>query len=205
MLISLEGIDGSGKSSIAAFLAKALTEKNIPVLLTREFGGSPLGKQLREILHDRPFAVCDKAEFLLIAADRAQHFAQIVQPALANNSIVISDRMADSSLAYQGFGRGLDIETIKYINAWAMNGIKPDLIFYFKLDYATAQSRIEARNKQLTAFEKEKKNFFERVIAGYETIFSNRDNIITIDATQPLCSIQNQVLEVVIQAIGNIS
>jgi dTMP kinase len=202
MLITLEGIDGSGKSSVAAFLAEALKNQNISVMLTREFGGSPLGKYLRTILHDRPFELCDKAEFLLIAADRAQHIAQIVSPALAANTVVISDRMADSSLAYQGFGRGLDSETIRSINRWAMNGLEPDLTLYFRLDYATAYSRLEARNKQLTAFEKEKKLFFDRVITGYETIFAGRDKLAVIDAALPLHEVQQRAVQIVVDALA---
>ncbi len=183
-LITIEGIDGSGKSSAARALASALSTK-ADVLLTKEPGATELGQHVRKLLQERTIPVCPQAEFLLFAADRAQHMNDLVLPALATGKIVLSDRMADSSRAYQGFGRGLDDRFIQYINAWAMQNIIPDLTLYLKIDYTTAASRLKKRNEQITAFEREQALFFERVIAGFEEIFKERSSIITIDASLP--------------------
>src|SRR3972149_5899470 len=123
MLITLEGIDGSGKSTLAKKMADTLHN----VVLTKEPGGSALGKKLREILQMQPVPITPIAEFLLFAADRAQHFDEVVIPALEQNKIVISDRMADSSLVYQGYGRGINMENIKLVNKWVMQDITPDI------------------------------------------------------------------------------
>jgi dTMP kinase len=103
--ITIEGIDGCGKSTLAENLTGALTKIGAPVLLTKEPGGSELGKSLRKILQEQHYPVCDKAEYLMFASDRAQHYKQLIQPALAAGKIVISDRWGDSSVAYQGYGR----------------------------------------------------------------------------------------------------
>lgn len=149
--------------------------------MTKEPGDTTLGQKLRHILHEEKEHVCDLSEYLLFASDRAQHFTQIVIPALKQNKIVISDRMADSSLAYQGYGRGLNLEMIKSVNKWAMQNIEPDLTFYIKIDAKTAFDRIKKRNKTLTSFEKEKLEFWNKVLFGFEQIFKNRKNVITID------------------------
>lgn len=134
-------------------------------------------------MHEEKEYVCDLSEYLLFAADRAQHFNQIVIPALNKNKIVISDRMADSSLAYQGYGRGLDLEMIKNVNKWAMQNIEPDLTFYIKIDAKIAFDRIKKRNETLTSFEKEKIDFWNKVLLGFEQIFKERKNVITLDGT----------------------
>ena len=182
LLITLEGIDGSGKSTLAHALRDTLAQRNIPVLLTREPGGSELGKQLRTMLQERSVTPCSKAEFLLFAADRAQHFHDVIIPNLEKHMVIISDRMADSSLVYQGFGRGLDMRFIETVNAWAMNGITPNLTFYLKISPGQAYQRLALRSPHLTAFEKDIVLLRERLVHGFETIFANRHNVITLDA-----------------------
>lgn len=181
LLVTLEGIDGCGKSLLAQNIYQKLTEQNIPVVLTKQPGGTQLGLKLRQILHEEKNHVCDLAEYLLFAADRAQHIKEIIIPELNLGKTIISDRMADSSLAYQGYGRNLNIENIKLINNWAMQNIEPDLIFYIEIDIKTAQERIFKRKEALTSFEKEKSEFWEKVIRGYEQIFKNKKNIIKLD------------------------
>lgn len=183
MLIALEGIDGSGKSLLAKNLYQEFLEKNLPVVLTKEPGGSLLGKQLRTILQEQTVPVCPKSEFLLFAADRAQHFETIIIPALNKGNIVISDRLSDSSLAYQGYGRGLDLNILQTVNNWTMNNITPDIVLYVRVDIETAFQRLKNRNLALTAFEKERKSFFETLQKGYEEIFAGRTNVITLDGT----------------------
>ena len=183
LLISIEGIDGSGKSLLAKNLHQAMLAKQYDVILTKEFGATPLGAKLRKILHEEKKDVCDLAEYLLIAADRAQHFDQVVVPALSQNKIIISDRMADSSLAYQGYGRGIDIEMIKKVNTWAMQSITPDLTFFVEIDIKTALERVDKRQEKLTSFEKEKTDFWQKVSNGYEQIFKTKTNVIKLDGT----------------------
>ncbi|KKQ49376.1 MAG: Thymidylate kinase [candidate division TM6 bacterium GW2011_GWF2_38_10] len=182
-LISLEGIDGSGKSTLAKGLVQALLVYGLPVVATKEFGATPLGERLRTLLHERHEPMCAKTEFLIVAADRAQHFDQIVIPALQAGTIVVSDRMNDSSLAYQGYGRGLDLEMLRSINAWAMNGVKQDIVLFVDIDFETAMSRIHQRNQRLTAFEQEAVDFWHRVRDGYHTLFADRDDVVWLDGT----------------------
>ena len=182
LLITLEGIDGSGKSTLAHALHDALKARNISVILTREPGGSDLGKHLRAMLQDRHIPLCPKAEFLLFAADRAQHIHDVIIPQLQEHKIIISDRMADSSLVYQGYGRGLDLNFIDMVNAWTMDGIKPNLTFYLKISPEQARKRLEKRSKQLTAFEQEIDSFRNRLVKGFEAIFEKRNTVVTLDA-----------------------
>ncbi len=182
ILISIEGIDGSGKSTLSRGLHQKFLDDDITVHLTYEPGATQLGKQLRTILHDRDFPVCPKAEYLMFASDRAQHFDEVIVPLLKQNTLIISDRMADSSLVYQGYARGLDLQMLRTINDWAMNGRHPDVTMYVTAPIAIALERIHQR-AQLTSFEKEKESFFEKVANGFEDLFRDRDNIITVDGT----------------------
>ena len=195
ILIAIEGIDGSGKSTLARNLYNKLQEGHIPALITKEPGGTPLGMQLRKILHEKPFDFCPKAEYLLFAADRAQHMNSIVQPALEENKIVISDRMGDSSIVYQGHARGLDVAMIDTINKWAMNGIQPDLIFYVHLSPEQAIERIKQRNEALTSFEKEGEAFIKALVKGFDKLFASRSNIIYLNGTHSPESLTEQAVE----------
>lgn len=179
--IVIEGIDGSGKSTLARHLAQQLEQNNQAALLTKEPGGSPLGKSLRTILQTQEEPLCPAAEFLLFAADRAQHFEHIIIPALQQGITVISDRGADSSLAYQGYGYNLDRTMIANVNRWVMQGIEPDLVFFVKLDVAIAQARLAKRNLGLTSFEKRDKLFWQQTAQGFENIFATRTNVVTLD------------------------
>ena len=131
LLCVLEGIDGSGKSSLLQSISAQLKE-SCPIITTKEPGGTNLGRHLRAIIQDQPTPLIASAEFLLFAADRAQHFSELIIPHLERNFIVLADRMADSSLVYQGHGKNLDISTLKMINQWAMQNIQPDIVFYVK-------------------------------------------------------------------------
>ncbi|MGE0206968.1 MAG: dTMP kinase [Candidatus Babeliales bacterium] len=182
VLIVLEGIDGSGKTVLAQNLYTHFTELLSPVLLTKEPGGSHLGKHIRKVLQEKTVPIDPKAEFLLFAADRAQHFTEVIKPAQKERSLIISDRMADSSLVYQGYGRGLDNATLKTVNNWAMDGIKPDLTLYVKIDAQTAQKRLHARGK-LSAFDQEPLEFFNKLINGFEDLYNNRQDVIILDGT----------------------
>lgn len=180
LLIAIEGIDGSGKSTLAQRLFEhiVLTRK---ALLTKEPGDSELGKKIRAIVQQQDVPVCPKAEYLLFAADRAQHFEEVVIPALLTGTIVLSDRMADSSLVYQGFARGLDINIIRTVNTWAMNNRTPDITLFVRVDPATARERLCARNETLTAFEREQEAFMQKVHDGFCSLYQNRNDVILIN------------------------
>lgn len=182
-LISIEGIDGSGKSTLTKRLAATLHEKGIITRTTKEPGGTKLGMSLRTILQTKTEPTSPMTEYLLFAADRAQHFDELIIPALQDGILVIADRLADSSLAYQGYGRGLDKTMITSINQWVMQGIAPNLTIYLQIDPKDALKRIEQRGEVLTTFEQEKLGFWQRVSHGYEEIFAQRKNVVTLDAT----------------------
>ena len=152
-LISVEGVDGSGKSSFCKLLEKRLSS-DFSLVLTKEPGGTLLGKSLRNLLlHSNQEWDC-KAQFLLFAADRAQHFSEVVIPALKNNMIVLSDRMADSSLVYQGYVKKLPIDLLDTINRWAMQQRVPDITFFLDIDEKTVFERMAIRNIPDDTFEK---------------------------------------------------
>ena len=183
-LIAIEGVDGCGKSTLAANLSQKLTDVGRSVVLTREPGDSSIGPEIRQIVNHHKEAICAKAEFLLYAADRAQHINQLVLPALQDEKIVISDRMADSSLVYQGYGRGLSLDMIETVNKWAMNDLRPDLTIYLRIDVRVALERIQKTRNQITRFEAETMAFWQRVVDGFEEIYANRDDVLILDATQ---------------------
>ena len=190
ILISIEGIDGSGKTVLAKNIYNFFLQQNASIILTREPGASELGKYIRTLLQQQSFDVDAKAEYLLFAADRAQHFKHLIIPALAEKKMVISDRLGDSSLVYQGYGRGLDLDIITTVNRWVMEGIEPDIVLYLKTDPLIARERIQKRNEKLTSFEKEDLSFTLKLVQGFQTIYEKRTNVITLeghkDATQLL-------------------
>lgn len=177
-LIAIEGIDGSGKSTLANNLYKALSKK-FEVVLTKEPGGSSIGKELRNIVQNKKLNPI--AEFLLFAAERAQHFNDVIIPELNKNKIVISDRLNFSSAAYQGYGKKVNLKKIEEVNSWAMQGIKPDLIIYVKISPEITKQRILDRGLKLTKFEKEKTEFMQTVSNGFDDIFKNKENVLTLD------------------------
>lgn len=189
ILIVLEGIDGAGKTTIAQALAQQLqTYQN--VTLTREPGATSIGKSIRElILRER--GLDPQAEFLLFAADRAQHFAEIVEPALKRGDMVISDRMADSSLVYQGI-KGLDKESMRFVSRWAMHSIEPQLVVYLRIDPVIAQERLAARGK-LTKFEDAV--LLQQASEAFDELMHKRSNTITVDATKPVDDIVVLIIE----------
>lgn len=196
VLIAIEGIDGSGKTMLAKTLANHFLLK-YPTLLTKEPGGSSLGKQLRAMLQQQISPVHPNAEFLLFAADRAQHFNDVIIPHLQKGFLVISDRLSDSSIAYQGYGRGVNVAIIDTVNAWVMQSIKPDLTLYAQVDLATAKKRITQRNEQLTTFEREHDSFTERVLQAFEELYKDRNDVIIIDARQTPDDSAQQAIEAI--------
>ena len=181
ILIAIEGIDGSGKSTLARNIATCLEQQGFDIALTREPGQSELGKEIRTLVQAQNISISPHAQYLLFAADRAQHFDELIIPALKKNTLIISDRMSDSSLAYQGYGNGLDLQMIKQINAWSMRTIVPDLTIFVRIPIDVALERCSKRGA-LSAYEK--KDFLQKVAAGFEELYKNRGDVIIVDGTE---------------------
>ena len=160
----------------------AQLKESCPIITTREPGGTNLGKHLRAIIQDQPTPLIASAEFLLFAADRAQHFSELIIPHLERNFIVLSDRVADSSLVYQGHGKNLDISTLKMINQWAMQNIQPDIVFYVKIDAQTAIQRMHIRNQGFSKFEETTAiPLAAKLAQGFDMIFKDQNHITILD------------------------
>jgi len=183
ILIAIEGIDGAGKTTLIKIVNTLLREEGFSTIITKEPGDTPVGKQIREILINQTTPMNYCTEYLLFAADRAQHFVEVIIPALQENKIVISDRLADSSLAYQGYGRHLSLEMIRTINAWAMNGRTPDITIFVHIPVKTALERCRKRSALIDAFEHEA--LLNDVAHGFEDIYKNRTDVFIVDGTKP--------------------
>ena len=195
LFITFEGADGCGKTTQIELLNKYLQEKGIKTLLTREPGAKGLGVKLREILLNYEGEVSPKAESFLFLADRAQHIDCIIKPAVKQGTIVLCDRHTDSTVAYQGYGRGLDLEQIHFLNNIATGGMKPDLTIVFDIDIETSMSRV-GNNKD--RMESAGIDFFNRVRAGYLEIAKNEPKRVkVINASDTIDNIHKRVLELV--------
>lgn len=195
--ITFEGIDGSGKSTQLRLLADRLRFRGLDVLTTLEPGGTPLGRRLREAFLETEEVVSPMAELLLFAADRAQHVDFLIKPSVEEGKIVISDRHADATVAYQGAGRGFDGETIAKVISLATRGLKPDLTLYFDISIESAISRTSVRTDAETKrnrMDLETAEFYTRVRNAYLEIAKNEpDRFKIIDANGSVEDIQEQV------------
>ena len=193
MFISFEGIEGSGKSTAQRLLAEHPQGLGYDPLLTREPGGCALGRSLRPILLDaRTRGLSSRAELYLFLADRAQHVAEVIRPALEAGQTVLCDRYADSTLAYQGYGRGLDPEHLRRINDMATGGLMPDLTLLLDLPVHCGLERAGLRNREEGTvlsegrFDAESLEFHERVRQGYRSLAAEEpERFAIIDAAQP--------------------
>lgn len=165
--ITLEGGDGSGKTTQAELLAAWLTDAGRTVVRTREPGGSDVGQLIRDIVLHHRGDIAPRAEALLYAADRAHHVATVVRPALERGDIVLQDRYLDSSVAYQGAGRVLDATEVRDLSLWATEGALPDLTLLLDLDPAAARTRLDSADKPFDRLEAEKAEFHNRVRDAY--------------------------------------
>lgn len=178
--IAFEGAEACGKSTHAADLAG-----HIDAVLTRETGGTAIGRRLREILHDTSVTDLDnRAETLIVAADRAQHLAEIVRPALAAGRHVVSDRSVYSTLAYQGYGRGVPLDEVKVVNDWAVGDTWPDLVILLTVPADVMERRMAKRDRD--RFELAGDDFHDRVDRGFATMAAaDPDRWVVIDASRP--------------------
>jgi dTMP kinase len=187
LFITLEGGDGSGKSTQAQLLTDWLQELGHTVVRTREPGGTEVGVEIREIVLHHRGEVSPRAEALLYAADRAQHIATKVRPALARGEIVIQDRYLDSSVAYQGAGRVLGGAEVRELSLWAVEGLLPHLTLLLDLDETAARGRLDAANKVFDRLEAEKGEFHARVRTAFLELAKNEpDRFLVLDASLPV-------------------
>lgn len=163
--ITLEGVDGAGKSTHLSWLVSHLRAAGRTVVQTREPGGTPLGEKLRELLLHEPMHL--ETEALLMFAARREHLEQVIKPAVARGDWVVCDRFTDASFAYQGGGRGLGIDKLMQLENWVQEGFQPDLTLLFDLPIDMAAQRMAGAARQLDRFEQEKADFHERVRAAY--------------------------------------
>lgn len=189
IFITIEGGEGAGKSTIIARIAEALEAEGHPVLLTREPGGIDIAEQIRAIVLDRKNTSMDpRTEALLYAAARRQHLVEKVQPALEKGMVVLCDRFVDSSLAYQGYARGIGVEEVFSINQFAIDNCLPDVTLYFDVLPEVGLGRINAnKEREVNRLDLEATAFHEKVREAYLALakrFSER--IVVIDANQPI-------------------
>ncbi|MBV9465140.1 MAG: dTMP kinase [Solirubrobacterales bacterium] len=200
-LITIEGLDGAGKTTLASGLAEALSRRGMEVSVLREPGGVHVAERLRALVTEPGVAIGARAEALLYAAARAQLVEEALNPLLHAGSWVVLDRFVDSSLAYQGAGRALGIEPVRSINEFATSGLSPDRTLILTIDPPLGRSRSRARANPLDRLEREDDAFFERIARAYaELAAAEPERIRTIDASQG----PDQVLEAALAAIRDL-
>ena len=194
--ITLEGSEGSGKSTNLAFIHQQLQAAGLDVVLTREPGGTPLSEQIRDLLLDhRNGAMHSDTELLLMFAARAQHINEVILPALGRGQWVLCDRFTDATYAYQGSGRGIDEGRIAQLEQWVQGDLRPDLTFFLDLPVEIGLARAGERGEP-DRFEREQIDFFERVRRGYLAQAERHpERYRLVDASQPLEQVQVQLAQ----------
>lgn len=195
LLVTLEGGEGAGKSTVLAAIRRTLEDAGVAFRATREPGGTPLGEALRELVLDPRFAaLCPESEVLMMFASRAQLVRELVQPALAAGEWVVSDRFTDASFAYQGGGRGLAVAVLEELERWAVAGLKPHRTFLLDVPPAVGLARIAGRDGGRDRMESESPAFFERVRAAYHArAAAEPQRFVVVDATQPAAAVAQAV------------
>ncbi|MBT2604731.1 dTMP kinase [Peribacillus frigoritolerans] len=185
IFITMEGPEGAGKTTITQMLGKALQQEGYQVLLTREPGGVPISEQIREVILNKDNTAMDsRTEALLYAAARRQHLVEVVMPELERGGIVLCDRFIDSSLAYQGHARGLDIEEVYNINKFAIGDMMPDATLFFDIDPEEGLRRIQSNGeREVNRLDLEALDFHKKVCEGYQFIINRwKERFIIVDA-----------------------
>jgi dTMP kinase len=186
IFVTFEGIDGSGKSTQVDSFRSLLTGRGIDFLQVREPGGTAIGEKIRSILLDRDnYGMTSEAELLLYEAARSQNVKDVIRPALEVGKVVICDRFYDSSVAYQGYARGLDLESVEFLNRFATRGLEPDLTFLLDLPAHEAHNRMNVRQETMDRLEAEGLDFMEKVRAGYLEMARRHPRIVKLDAMSP--------------------
>lgn len=202
--ISIEGVEGVGKSTNLEFVQSLLSQEGIPFITTREPGGTPLAEKIRDLLLDKNNdEMTDTTELMLVFAARAQHVESLIEPALNRGDWVICDRFTDSTYAYQGGGRGMSLELIQQIDEVALRQYQPDQTILLDLPVEIGLERASQRG-ELDRFERESADFFDRVRQAFlSRAAENTDRFVVIDAGQPLDDVQRAIeaaIRVAVQA-----
>jgi dTMP kinase len=196
--ITLEGMDGAGKSTHLTWIPGFLRARGVQVQLTREPGGTPLGEKLRELMLDKNQKLNPDTEALLMFAARREHLDKVILPALEAGTWVVCDRFTDATFAYQASGSGLPWARIVALESWVQGELQPDLTLYFDVPAAVGKSRTQAARTP-DRFEQEAQAFFERVRVGYlRRARENAARIVVIDATQPLEKVKLKSQEIIL-------
>ncbi len=204
MFITFEGPEGSGKTSQMEPLAAFLREQGYAVVQTREPGGTAIGDQIRDVLHDvENREITAVTELLLYAASRAQLVRQLIQPALAQGKIVLCDRYADSTMAYQGYGRGLDLAMLQTLTHIATGGLKPAVTILLDIDVKRGLRRRQSGGDEMNRLDLEGIAFHQRVRQGYHTLAAQEPaRWITVDGDRPAAAIQQELREILMRVVG---
>lgn len=198
MFISFEGPEGSGKTTQISLLAERLMALGLSVVQTREPGGTPTGSRIRDLLLDRQSEIEPKAELLLYSASRAQLVSQVIRPHMARGGVVLCDRFADSTMAYQGYGRGLDLTALRQITQFATGGLTPDLTLYLDIDPAQGLARRARSGSELNRLDAQTLEFHRRVRDGYLALMAAEPGRwVRIDGELPLFAVQGTIAMIV--------
>ena len=199
LFITFEGVEGAGKSSQIRRLAANLEKEGVPVLVTREPGGTPISERIRELLLERRHhKMVSTTELLLYAAARSQHVAECIAPALADGQVVISDRFGDATTAYQGHGRGLDLELIHRLNRVATGGLVPDLTIVLDVPVKVGLGRARRRRRSMDRLEIENLEFHQRVREGYLAIAKEEPHrVVVINSLRNPKRVHNEIRKLV--------
>ena len=204
--ITFEGTEGGGKSTQINLLAARLRERGLTVRTLREPGGTPIGEEIRHTLQHsaQNQAMTAEAELLLMNASRAQLVREVIRPALRAGEIVLCDRFYDSTIAYQGYGRGLDLESVRRVIAFAVGDTRPDLTIVLHVPIDVSEDRRKAREaKQRDRMEELDRKFFERVEAGFKAIAAAEPKRVRVlDATESIEQVQEQIWSIALPAVS---
>jgi dTMP kinase len=204
MFITLEGPEGSGKTSHIPALAEAIRQAGYPIVVTREPGGTQIGDEIRSTLLDiKNVEMHPTTEILLFQASRAQLVNQVIRPALAEGKVVLCDRYADSTLAYQGYGHQTDLEELTRIVNFATGGLKPDLTVLMDVDIETGLRRRSSDEEHWNRLDAKEVEFHRRVREGYHKMAAaDPERWVTVDAAQPLEKVLDDLIRVVLGRLG---
>jgi dTMP kinase len=205
MFISIEGPEGSGKTSVINAVVARLIKEGFPIVFTREPGGTPIAEAIRSVILDKKNTALDaRAEALLYAASRRQHLVEKVWPSLKEGKIVLCDRFIDSSLAYQGGGRGLGVDAVLNINLFATEGVFPDLTLLFDIEPEVGLKRINAsRKREVNRLDLEKLSFHQQVRSTFLSLAKNEPKrFVIIDASQPFEHVLDEAYRIILKRIS---
>ena len=208
LFVTLEGPDGSGKTTQLKLLTEWVCSQGYPLLVTREPGGTHIGEDIREVLHDcEHVEMASHTEILLYSASRAQLVAQVIRPALQAGKIVLCDRYYDSTYAYQGYGRGLPLDALRSITEFAVQGLTPDLTLYLDVAVDVGLRRRERSGEEMNRLDREAVAFHERVRAGYlELVAAEPDRWRVVDAADAIEDVQAQLralMQIALEGVAN--